>query len=197
MPPYYSFHFHRFSQNTFPDRSVSCRSESVHTGVDDREQTFAQAFSHSLHGNIVSKSKIKTSITPRAPQRSAYDRMVEETLSAPTPLENVTGTGRPMIEDIPYVNMRIPQPSPAGDRLIASTAAKNTTLQDYNAKHCGPSGRSVITKKKGEVDTMSAINYPTQRQLVQSSAMKPSLDGQYRVKNISLHHVVILLIKEE
>ena len=43
---------------------------------------------------------------------------------------------------------------------------------------------------------MSDINFPTQRQLIQSSALKPSLDGQYRVKDLSLHHVVIMLIKD-
>ena len=43
---------------------------------------------------------------------------------------------------------------------------------------------------------MSDINYPTQHQLVQSLALKPSLYGQYWVKNFYLHHVVILLIKE-
>jgi hypothetical protein len=175
---------------------VSCRSESSHTGVDDRAQTFAQAFSHSLHGNIVSKSKSKTTLTPRAPKPSTYDRMIEDILRDHSPLEPVTGTGFPMIADIPYGNIGMPQLPPAGDRLVASTTAKNSIFQDYNAKFRGPSGRSVITKTKGEVDTMSAINYPTQRQLVQSLALKPSLDGQYWVKNISLHHVVILLIKE-
>ena len=43
---------------------------------------------------------------------------------------------------------------------------------------------------------MYDINHPTQGQLVQSLALEPSLDGQYRVKNLSLHHVVILLIKD-
>ena len=128
------------SRHTFPDRSVSHRSESAHTGVDDREQTFAQAFSHSLHGNIVSKSKSKPIVTKLAPQPSAYDRIIEETLRDPTPLTPVTGIVRPKLVDIPYVNMSVPQPSPAGDRIVASTAAKNSILQTYNAKHCGPSG---------------------------------------------------------
>ena len=44
---------------------------------------------------------------------------------------------------------------------------------------------------------MSDINYPTQRQLVQSLALKPSLDGQYWVRNLSLLYIVILLIKDE
>ena len=66
-----------------------------------------------------------------------------------------------MIADVPYRNIRMPQPSPDGDRLVASTKTKNAILQDYNAKFGGKSGRSITTKKKGETDTMSGINFPT------------------------------------
>ena len=71
------FHFHQLSLH-FSDRSVSCCPVSAQTGVDDWEQTFEQAFIHSLHGNIVSKSKSKPIVTTPAPQPSAYDRMTEQ-----------------------------------------------------------------------------------------------------------------------
>ena len=108
--------------------------------MDNRAQTFAQAFSHSLHGNIVSKSKSKPTIKALVPQPSAYDRMIDDTLSDHGQLQPGIGTGCHLIAHILYGNIRMLQPSPAGDCLAASTAAKDSILQDYNAKFCGPSG---------------------------------------------------------
>ena len=136
------------SRNAFPDHRVSCRSVSSQAGADNREQTSEQAFIHSLHGNIVSKSKSKTIITTTAPQLSVYNRMIEDTLLDHSPLQPGAGTSRCVIADIPYGNIRMPQPSSAGNYLVASTTSKNSILQDCNAKFCGPSSRSVLTKKK-------------------------------------------------
>ena len=43
----------------------------------------------------------------------------------------------------------------------------------------GNSGHSITKRGKGDMDTMSDINFPLQHQLVQSLVMELSLKGQY------------------
>ena len=43
---------------------------------------------------------------------------------------------------------------------------------------------------------MCDTQFPTQCQLVQSYVIKPSLEGQYWVSDLTLHQVVIILTKE-
>ena len=75
-----------------------------------------------------------------------------------------------------------------GKCLIASTKAKHTILNEYNAKFEGKFVRSTTTKKKGELVSRCDTQFSTQRQLEQSSVIK--------IASLTLHHGVIILIKE-
>ena len=136
---YYLFPFPSALATLHLTRRMSCRSESAQTGGDDREHIFEQCFSHNLHGKIVSRSKSEKNMTKSAPQPSVYDKMIEDTLLAHSPLQPGTGTGSFRIADVPYGNIRMSQPSLDDDCLAASTKAKNTILQDYNEKFGGNS----------------------------------------------------------
>ncbi len=72
---------------------------------------------------------------------------------------------------------------------------KNTIISEYNAS-CQEKGIKckVTTIKKGE-PFINPTNYPTIYQLVHGCSMKPSLDHQYWVSDLSLDNVFVVLIK--
>ena len=156
--------------------------ESEHLGDESVEHSFETAFSNSLHGNIVLKSHAK--------QCLQKDSLLREALPSHAPVPSLDTNAQPQVP--------LPDPLPVpAKRLIAGTVKKNAVLKKYEAQFARSDGKSIITQKKGEITPPSHLsNLPTQRQLVRSSVMKPSLKGQYRVEDLCFHNVVITLIKE-
>ncbi len=72
---------------------------------------------------------------------------------------------------------------------------KNAIIFNYNVS-CQERGmkHNIATVRKGE-PTTKPINYPTISQLVRECSMKPSLDHQYRVENLSLDNVIMEVLK--
>ena len=76
---------------------------------------------------------------------------------------------------------------------------KNAIISEYNTS-CQKREikEKVTTLKKGEpttIPTTIPTSYPTISQLVRGCSMKPSMNHQYRVKDLKLDHVIIELIK--
>ena len=76
---------------------------------------------------------------------------------------------------------------------------KNAIISEYNVscQKCGIKEK-VATITKGEpttIPTTIPTSYPTISQLVRGCSMKPSMNHQYRVKDLKLDHVIIKLIK--
>jgi hypothetical protein len=63
----------------------------------------------------------------------------------------------------------------------------------YRAKNVGSNTMS-LPSKKGE-PTTKPINYPTISQLVRGCSMKPSLNHQYMVSDLSLNNVIVEVLK--
>jgi hypothetical protein len=72
---------------------------------------------------------------------------------------------------------------------------KNAIISEYNVS-CQKHGTKerVTTIKKGE-PTTKPTRYPTISQLVRGCLMKPSLNHQYRVKDLKLDHIIVKLLK--
>ncbi len=72
---------------------------------------------------------------------------------------------------------------------------KNAIISKYDVscQQCGIKDK-VTTIKKGE-PTIKPINYPTISQLVCECLMKPSLNHQYWVSDLSLDNVIVELLK--
>ena len=95
----------------------------------------------------------------------------------------------------PAVNTieRVPAPS------ISANINKNEVIDTYS-NYCKTLGfTESVTTKKGEQEFSSITNhtkYPSYHQLVRDSRMKPSLNTQYRVEDLSLDNVIVIVISK-
>ena len=74
---------------------------------------------------------------------------------------------------------------------VASGIDKNLIIASYtnSCKNLGVSNQ-VSTTKKGE-----GLHYPPHHQLIKNCTMRPSLDLQYRVRDLSIENVIVLIVK--
>jgi hypothetical protein len=81
-------------------------------------------------------------------------------------------------------------------RKILQRIDKNDIISKYN-KACRQKGhvRQVESITKGE-PTTPPTTYPTIFQLVRDCSMKPSLDHQYRVKDLLLDNIVVIVLQK-
>ena len=128
-------------------------------------------FSNRLHGNIVSRSKFQKNVKKPTSLPTISDMMLDNTSPSSNKLpctEISKSTRIPQFLD----NPKLSKIWMYGKCLIASTKAKHTILNEYNAKFEGKFVRSTTTKKKGELVSRCDTQFSTQRQLEQSSVMK-------------------------
>jgi hypothetical protein len=83
------------------------------------------------------------------------------------------------------------------EKKITSNIDKNSIVHKYKNSCLWELGIStpVASARKGE-PTRVPTSYPTIAQLVRDCTMKPSLDHQYRVDDLSLQNIIIILIKD-
>jgi len=82
------------------------------------------------------------------------------------------------------------------DRLIKSTAAKNKILAEYEEKFKATSSHPIVAKKKGETTPLNSSNIPTYYDIVKSSVMKPRKNMHYRVQDLNLKHVIVVVMNQ-
>ena len=82
---------------------------------------------------------------------------------------------------------------------VSSNIDKNSIIDCYS-NYCRTLGfTDSVTTKKGEHQPKSIINpskYPSYCQLVRESRMKPSLNAQYRVDDLSLDNVIVIILSK-
>ena len=83
------------------------------------------------------------------------------------------------------------------EKKITSNIDKNSIIHEYKNSCLQELGIStpVASSRKGE-PTRVPTSYPTIAQLVHDCTMKPSLDHQYQVHDLSLQNIIIILIKD-
>jgi hypothetical protein len=78
---------------------------------------------------------------------------------------------------------------------LSDSFDKNANISEYDAS-CQEKGIDceITSIKKGEPSN-NPTNYPTIYQLVRECSMKPSLDHQYWVSDLSLDNVIVVFLK--
>jgi hypothetical protein len=78
---------------------------------------------------------------------------------------------------------------------LSNPIDKNAIISNYNVS-CQQHGiKDKVTTVKNSEPTIKPINYPTISQLVRECSMKPSLNHQYWLLNLSLDNVIVELLK--
>lgn len=82
---------------------------------------------------------------------------------------------------------------------VSANVDKNKVIDCYS-DYCKTLGfTESVTTKKGENQQPTSMlhhpsKYPSHYQLVRDSRMKPSLDAQYRIDDLSLDNVIVILL---
>jgi hypothetical protein len=98
-------------------------------------------------------------------------------------------------------NLPVVQPSQAAIvSTIPSVSAniKKNEIIDHYSNYCATLGftESVTTKKGEQQSSINPSTYPSHYQLVRESRMKPSLNAQYRVEDLSLDNVIVIILRD-
>ena len=149
--------------------------------------------SRTFHNSLVSKSDI---IARDGGHKDTYFNPNRDKENCPH-TQDVTSTFVPNLktgEDLIIPDDTKPRAQPKESRLIKSTKAKNDILQKYQSKYGSSSNKPITAKVIGEPTTITSNTLPSYHTIVQSSALKPCGDKYYRVQDINIYHVLVVVL---
>jgi hypothetical protein len=86
----------------------------------------------------------------------------------------------------------LPTPNSGPSTVVSGSKEKKRILDEYLSKFGSGYKESIITKKKGKLDHNELLpSLTSSRQF-----MKPSTDKYYQVKELTIYHVITIVIRE-
>jgi hypothetical protein len=150
------------------------------------ETSFEQGLSNKLHKSSVIKNKSEPKQSIKQPT-SAIPPTTSAALVAPS---NEKATLPPAQHQscAPF----LPTPISGVSSSVSSTKEKKCILEEYVSKFGSGHQESIINKKKGKLDLNEPLHFVTSSW----KGMKPSTDKYYRVKDLTIHNVITIVIRE-
>ena len=102
-----------------------------------------------------------------------------------------TNIPQPATSDIICCKDTLPLPP----KMTRRQVDKEVVLSTYTERFRDALTSEIVTTKQGERIKSYANKHPTHHQLVKNCTMRPDLDREYRVENLHLRDVAVLLVK--
>jgi hypothetical protein len=168
-----------------PGSALPTPPQVMHPSLPN-ETSFEQGLSNKLHNSLViqNKSKPKQSIkqpTSAIPPTTSAASVAPSNKKATLPLAQHQSCA-------PFLHT----PKSGISSSVSGTKEKKRIFEEYVSKFGSGHQELIITKKKGKLDLNEPLHFVTSSW----KGMKPSTDKYYRVKDLMIYNVIIIVIQE-